>query len=90
MQVCQTAACTLRDQEGRRRSFRYLLTSEQYRTGNVLYECYGISISEEGGERACVPALTHSFSRARALMSMLVRNGVGPAALYDVVEDWEE
>ena len=87
MRICQTAACTLRDQEGRQRSFRYMLTVKQYRTDSERYEFYGISVAEEGGERSSVPALTLSFRRARALMSLLVRNGVGPVGLHDVIED---
>ena len=36
-----------------------------------------------------MPALTRSFHRASALMSLLVRNGVGPVGLHDVIEDWK-
>ena len=89
MRICQTAVCTLQDQEGRQRSFRYTLTVEQCGTADERHEFYGISIIEEGGGRSSMPALTRSFHRASALRSRLVRNGVGPVGLHDVIEDWK-
>ena len=45
-----------RIEEGRQRSFRYMLTVEQCGTADERHEFYGISIIEEGGGRSSMPA----------------------------------
>ena len=52
-------------------------------------ESYGVRITrEETGETAVVPDLTMLPSRIHALADQLIRCGVTPCALGDVVDDW--
>ena len=43
---------------------------------------------ERTGESAEFPDLTVSVRRIDELMELLVRNGVTPAGLGDVIQDW--
>ena len=55
--------------------------------GQTLGCRYYILVGEDG-EEASVPNLTVSAGRIDQLMELLVRNGVTPVTLRDVVEDW--
>ena len=57
-------------------------------SGGLSCESYGVKIVGEDGEEASVPNLTVNAGRIDQLMDLLVRNGVTPVTLRDVVEDW--
>lgn len=78
----------LPDQSGAVRRFDYSILIGEMDVGPYACESYGVRISEQGGEQASVPNITCSASRIDELSSLLVRNGVTPAALRDVVLDW--
>ena len=55
----------------------------------VLGESYGIGISiAQTGEREEVWDITISYRRIEALAGLVVRGGVTPCALREVVDDW--
>ena len=60
----------------------YLLESEPWER-----ESYGVIIELED-EAAAVPDLSSSRERVQALTETLIRGGVTPIALRDIVEDW--
>ena len=78
----------LPDQSGAVRRFDYSILIGEMDVGPYACESYGVRISEQGGEQASVPNITCSASRIDELSGLLVRNGVTPAALRDVVLDW--
>ena len=81
-----TRSCV--DPEGYPHSFHYYLTVDQVETAGFCCENYGVRIQEEGGDSACVPAITTSALRIDELMTLLTDHMVGPAGLSDVVSDW--
>ena len=78
----------LADQAGEVRRFDYSILIGEMDVGSYACESYGVKISEQGGEQACVPNITCSASRIDDLSDLLVRNSVTPAALNDVLSDW--
>lgn len=62
---------------------RYYLLAEESETG----ESYGVAIELEG-EKAAVRDLSPSRKKVRELAAALMRGGVTPVALRDVVDDW--
>ncbi len=78
----------LADQSGEPRRFDYSILIGEMDVGMYACESYGVKVAEQGGEEACVPNVTCSAARIDELSSLLVRNGVTPAALHDVVSDW--
>ena len=57
--------------------------------GPVACESYGIRLTlPHTGEQAEIPDLTIRPERIEALAGLLLRGGVTPCALRDVVEDW--
>lgn len=78
----------LADQAGAVRRFDYSILIGEMDVGAYACESYGVKVSEQGGEEACVPNVTCSAARIDELSSLLVRHGVTPAALSDVVSDW--
>lgn len=78
----------LTDQTGAIRRYDYSILIGEMDVGPYACESYGIRISEQGGGQASVPNITCSASRIDELSGLLVRNGVTPAALRDVVLDW--
>lgn len=68
---------------------RYIIMVGEKRVGSFCCETYGVKIvNEDTGECAEFPDLTVSASRMNELMELLTRNGVTPAGLGDVIEDW--
>ena len=57
-------------------------------SGGMSCESYGVKVVGADGEEASVTNLTVSAGRIDQLMELLVRNGVTPVTLRDVVEDW--
>ena len=78
----------LADQNGAVRRFDYSILIGEMDVGPYACESYGVRISEQGGGQASVPNITCSASRIDELSGLLVRNGVTPTALRDVVLDW--
>lgn len=78
----------LADQNGTVRRFDYSILIGEMDVGPYACESYGVRISEQGGGQASVPNITCSASRIDELSGLLVRNGVTPTALCDVVLDW--
>lgn len=78
----------LTDQSGAIRRFDYSILIGEMDVGPYACESYGVKVAEQGGGQACVENITCSASRIDELSGLLVRNGVTPAALSDVVSDW--
>jgi len=78
----------LADQTGAIRRYDYSILIGEMDVGSYACESYGVKVSEQGGGQACVPNITCSASRIDELSSLLVRNGVTPTALHDVLSDW--
>ena len=78
----------LTDQVGAVRRFDYSILIGEMDVGAYACESYGVKVAEQGGEQASVENITCSASRIDELSGLLVRNGVTPAALNDVVSDW--
>ena len=76
----------LADQAGAVRRFDYSIVKMD--VGPFACESYGVKIAEQGGEQTSVPNVTCSAARIDELSGLLVRNGVTPAALNDVLSDW--
>lgn len=78
----------LADQTGTVRRYDYSILIGEMDVGPYACESYGVRISEQGGGQVSVPNITCSASRIDELSGLLVRNGVTPTALRDVVLDW--
>jgi len=75
--------------EGKRLRCRYLILVGEKKIGDFSCEDYGVKVVNEAtGESAEFPDLTVSAARIDELMELLVRNGVTPAGLEDVIADW--
>ncbi len=75
-------------QDGRQISCQYRVLVRSCRPP-VLCESYGVKVTVvETGEEAAAKDLTVLPDRIAALADMLVRCGVTPCALDDVVADW--
>lgn len=66
----------------------YLLIQEVLFEGQLLGESYGVKLISEAGEKEEVRSVTVNQRRAFELLDLLVRNGVTPITLWDVVQDW--
>lgn len=78
----------LADQTGIMRRYDYSILIGEMDVGAYACESYGVKVAEQDGEQAVVENITCSASRIDELSGLLVRNGVTPAALHDVVSDW--
>lgn len=78
----------LADQTGIMRRYDYSILIGEMDVGAYACESYGVKVAEQDGEQAMVENITCSASRIDELSGLLVRNGVTPAALRDVVLDW--
>ncbi len=78
----------LTDAQGRVREYSYFVLVGEMDVGNFSCEAYGVMIRETGGESAALPGLTVSAARIDELAGLLVRGGVTPVTLRDVVDDW--
>ena len=84
----QIASCTVTDELGASRRFHYFLFIEPVESGCFFCENYGVLISEEEGEKVCVPGITTDAARIDELITLLVKYKVSPTALPDIVSDW--
>lgn len=75
--------------EDKRIFCKYFILIGEKRVGDFSCEAYGIKILNElTGESAEFPDLTVSAGRIDELMGIVVRQGVTPAGLEDVIADW--
>lgn len=79
---------TCRDEQGIPHTFQYTLLIRHIPAGRFSFEEYGVAVSEDGGDCAQLPGITHSRSRIDALLALLMEHTVSPTGLCDVVEDW--
>ena len=78
----------LTDAQGRVREYSYFSLVGEKCVGSFSCEAYGVMIRETGGESAALPDLTVSPARIDELAGLLLRGGVTPVTLRDVVDDW--
>ncbi|MDE6841627.1 MAG: hypothetical protein K2P49_12470 [Oscillospiraceae bacterium] len=78
----------LADQTGTVRIYDYSILIGEMDVGGYSCESYGIKVAERGGAQASIPNVTCSAARIDELSGLLVRNGVTPAGLDDVLSDW--
>lgn len=78
----------LADQAGAIRHYDYSILIGEMDVGSYACESYGVKVAEEGGDQVSVPNITCSAARIDELGDLLVRNGVTPATLNDVLSDW--
>ena len=72
----------------RQRCNYYIVVDEMQIDGAPACESYGNKDVGWDGEVAVIPHITISISRIDELAELLLRNGVTPTTLRDVVEDW--
>ena len=72
----------LPDETGAERSYDYSILVGEMDVGPYSCESYGIKIVEKGGCEAS------SAARIDELSELLLRNGVTPVTLNDVLSDW--
>lgn len=78
----------LPDETGMIRHYDYTILIDEMDVGPFSCESYGIRVSEQGGAQASVPHVTCSAARIDELCELVVRNGVTPTTLHDVLADW--
>ncbi len=78
----------LTDQAGKQRRYEYSILIDEMDVGPFACESYGIKVAEKGGEAISIPNLTCSVARIDELSELLLRNGVTPITVSDVVQDW--
>ena len=78
----------LPDESGAIRSYDYAILIDEMDVGPYSCESYGIRVAEQGGAEASVPNVTCSAARIDELSNLLLRNGVTPITLQDVLSDW--
>lgn len=80
---------TLKDERGAAHSYDYYVIIDEMDVGPFSCESYGIRIEEQGGgASALAPHVTCSIARIDELSELILRNGVTPLSLHDVVSDW--
>lgn len=89
MRELYVGQCGQTDEEGRQHCFNYyILIEERTCAGEPVCEEYGVKVTAPGGESASIPRITVSARRIGDLADLLVRGGVTPSTLEDVVQDW--
>lgn len=88
MQAIKSRSQVLMGEQGKRVELHYTILAEEMAAGHFTCDSYGIRIEKADGETACIRDITTSRARIGELFSLLVRNGVTPMQLRDVVEDW--
>ena len=67
----------------------YVVVKETTLGDHFSCENYGVRIvNDKGGEESTISNITTSPRRIDELMELLIRGGVTPITLWDVVEDW--
>ena len=78
----------LADEAGVSHSYDYSILIDEMDVGSYACESYGVKIAEQGGPEASAPNVTCSAARIDELSGLLLRNGVTPTTLQDVLSDW--
>ena len=78
----------LSDETGAIRSYDYSILIDEMDVGPYSCESCGIRVSERGGAQASAAHVTCSAARIDELSELVVRNGVTPTTLNDVLSDW--
>jgi len=78
----------LEEDGARQRCDYYIVVDQMEIDGSPACESYGIKVVGWDGDVAVIPHITISISRIDELAELLLRNGVTPTTLRDVVEDW--
>lgn len=78
----------LPDEAGVIHRYDYSILIDEMDVGPYSCESYGIRVSERDGAEASVPHVTCSAARIDELSGLVVRNGVTPTTLHDVLSDW--
>ena len=69
--------------------YTYSILVDEMDAGRFCCESYGVKIrDEDSGQTAAVSHVTTSIPRIDELMDLLIRNGVTPTGLRDVIDDW--
>ena len=67
----------------------YSILVDEMDVGRFCCESYGVRIRDEvTGHTAAVSHVTTSIPRIDELMDLLIRGGVTPTGLRDVIDDW--
>lgn len=82
------ASQTLTDEEGNQHSFEYCCITRKTMYDETEVTEYGIGITQDRGESIRIPGITSDRTRFEELANLLIRNGVTPISLPDVLEDW--
>ena len=89
MRELQFDSLSLHDENGRQRRYDYSIIIDEMDLGSYSCESYGLQVREpESGLVCAVPHITCSISRIDELCALVVRHGVSPTTLRDVVNDW--
>lgn len=67
---------------------RYGLLVEDIEVDGFHCESYGVVLTDPAGNTGRCRHITVSAARIGELLDLLIRNGVTPTTLPDVVEDW--
>ncbi len=78
----------LPDEQGVLRQYDYSILIGEMDVGRFFCESYGVKVAQRDGPDASVPNVTCSIQRIDELSTLLLRHGVTPATLADVVQDW--
>lgn len=78
----------LPDEQGVPRQYDYSILIGEMDVGRFSCESYGVKVAQRGGPAASAPDVTCSAQRIDELSTLLLRNGVTPTTLADVVQDW--
>ena len=78
----------LPDEQGVPRQYDYSILIGEMDVGRFSCESYGVKVAQRDGPAASVPNITCSAQRIDELSNLLLRHGVTPTSLADVVQDW--
>lgn len=80
---------SMEDARGRERRYDYSIIIDEMDVGPYACESYGLQVREQGSGETCrIPHITCSMERIDRLSELVMRGGVTPVTLHDVVSDW--
>lgn len=89
MRLWTVAERTETGEEGQEYTYEYSVVVDEISVSpGIACESYGVRVRRQDGEEGLIPNITVSAGRIGQLMELLVRNGVTPCTLRDVVDDW--
>ena len=79
----------IRDELGREYAYDYHIVIDEMDVGPFACESYGLQVKgRNSGEMCTIPHITCSIPRIDELCALVVKSGVTPLTLSDVVDDW--